>query len=526
MRAALLPLLLALPLAAQTGPCTVQGRVLRAGDNAPVPHARLFFRTTSSSTPLTLGYFSSDDGSFTATGLEPAPYSLTVRRRGLLAAPSSPTSVNLSANCHAANLVLTLSPAATLAGRVSAPPSLTSTSIRVEAQRRAWINGRWHYRTVSAAQAAPTGEFRLPDLPAGAYILRAWPANPQSVSFRGAGGPDESVAPTYYPGALLSAQARPIPVASGTEVAGLDFSLLLTPYFRVSGRVLSAEGLKSPAACSVTLTSSPPGLTLSARYRPEDGTFQFPEVPPGDYDLLAYSVETANIGSATRRITVSGADLEALDIALDPPATLKAKVTSPAPIPQGTLHLRLRPQTLRDVEEEPVSIPEDGEVEFTAFLKDRYRLEFTTKTPGIYLRSITLSGRPHQGTILDLTEIVQPGALVIHLANDGSPVEGIATGAEVASQSYAVLVPADLSRLANATLLTAQISIDGRFRFPVVPPGDYLAYAFTQPLGQSFQLNQMLQDPAWVPTFQGPPVTLNVQPRQPVKLQLSTQPPP
>ena len=385
MRAALL--LFALPLLAQQGPCTIQGTALRTGDNAPVPRARIFLRSTNPQTPIVLGYFSGDAGTFLATGLDPAAYTLAVRRRGLIAAPDSPSSINLSRNCHVTGLTLSLTPAAVLSGRVSAPPGLPASGIRVEAQRRAWFNGRWQYRTIAAVNAGAGGEYRISNLPAGAYLLRAWPATPQTVSFREPGGPDQSVSPSYYPSVYSPAQARQVTVESGQESPGLDFSLLLASFVRVAGRVLSVEGLKAPAACSVSLRSIPPALTIDARYNPADGTYLFPEVPSGEYDLLAYSVETATIGSATRRIEVAANDIEGFDIPLDPPFTVKAKVKLPnGVLPDSGLRVRLHPLTLRGVEEEPVDVAQDGAVEFSAFLKDRYRVEFTSDRPDIYLK--------------------------------------------------------------------------------------------------------------------------------------------
>jgi hypothetical protein len=526
MRASLL-LLLALPALAQSGPCSAEGIVVRAGDRAPVPRARIFFRATNPQNPVVLGYFSNDDGRFLATGLDPAAYTISVHKRGLLAASNSPSSIQLSGHCNSSGLTLTLSPAATLSGRISAPAGLSSAGIRVEAQKRVWFNGRWQPRGVASASANSSGEYRLPGLPAGSYFVRAYPSGPQTVSFRDLGGPEQSVSPTYFPGVLTSAQARPVTVESGAELGGLDFALVLATFVRVSGRILGSEGLKAPAWCSVTLRSSPPGATYDARYQPSDGSFVFPEVPPGDYDLLAYSAESSNTGSASRRIRVDSSDLDGLDIPLEPPFTLTARVTLPnAALPPSGLSVRLRPLTLRGLEEESVAVSPEGAVEFSAFLRDRYRVEFASTHPGIYLHSIRAAGRLVPGSILDLTEPGSVKDLTFELAADGGRVEGFASGAGVASRSFAVLVPADLSRLAGAMLRTAQISIGGRFSLAGIPPGDYLAYAFSEPPGQAFQLETMLQDPAWVPTFKGPGANLRIEPSQTATVQLSVQPPP
>ena len=526
MRASLL-LFIAWPALAQQGPCTAAGIVVREGDGAPVPHARIFFRTAGAQQSLVLGYFSGDDGRFLATGLDPAAYSLSVHKRGLLAAAKSPSSLNLSRDCHPAGLALSLSPAATLSGRVSAPAGIAPGLMRVEAQKRAWFNGRWQFRGVASVTANASGEFRIPNLPAGSYVLRAFPSGPQTVSFRDLAGPEQSVSPAYFPGVLTSAQARPVAVEAGAEAAGLDFPLLLTPLVRVSGHVLSGEGLKAPAWCSVSLRSSPPGSAFDARYQPSDGSFVFPEVPPGDYDLLAYSAESTNVGSASRRLRVDSTDLDGIDLALDPPFTLQARASlQGGALPASGLSVRLRPLTLRGLEEEPVPVSPEGAVEFSAFLRDRYRVEFSSTQPNIYLRSILVGGRALPGAVLDLTEPSATRDLTLLLANDGGRVEGLATGMAAAAQAFAVLVPADLSQLAGATLRTAQIAIGGRFRLASVPPGDYLVYAFAQTPGNAFQLESMLQDPGWVPTFKGQPATLRVEPNSLATIQLSTQPPP
>ncbi len=526
MRSALLLFSCAL-LRAQYGPCTAEGSVSREGDGAPLARARILFRASSRQNSIVLGYFSDDQGRFTATSLDPAVYSISVQKPGLIASTRSASSINLGRNCHASGLDLKLTPAAILSGRVTAPQGTAPEGARVEVLKRIWLNGRWQFRPVAAATAGAGGDYRISSVPAGSYLLRALPPTTSGVSFRSAGGPELFVAASYYPGALSPAQARTVPVVAGGESAGLDFALLSTPLYRVAGRIQSSEGLKAPAWCVVSLRSNPPGIVHEARYQASDGTFEFPDVIPGEYDLLAVSAESTNYGSASRRILVNNGDIEGLSIPLEPPLPVlfTAKLSGGAPTDFG-LEVSLRPVNGRTLDQEPVAVPASGVVKLFAFVRDRHRVEIRTRQPNLYLKSVVAAARPLPNAVIDYSRPDAPDELTLEIAGDGAVIEGTASGLSGIFRAFAVLVPADISRLADAALLTTPISINGGFRFTSVPPGDYLAYAFFQPLGDAFDLLPMLQEPGWVPSFRGQPAPLRAAPNSTLRVQLAAQPAP
>ncbi|MBI4892543.1 MAG: carboxypeptidase regulatory-like domain-containing protein [Acidobacteria bacterium] len=526
MRTALL-LLACCAVRAQYGPCTAEGTVTREGDGAPIPRARIFFNAPARLRTVVLGFISDDQGRFTATALDPTAYSIAVQKPGLLASSHSAARADLSRDCHKTGLALKLTPAAILSGRISVPPGSTPEGSRVEVLKRIWMGGRWQFRPAAAGTSGEGGEYRISNVPAGSYLLRAQPPASSSFSFRSAGGPELFVSPSYYPGVLSPAQARNIAVDAGAELAGLDFALLSTPLYRVSGKILSSEGLKAPAWCTVLLRSNPPGLQHEARYQASDGTFSFPTVAPGEYDLLAVSAESTNFGSAARRIVINNGDLESLDIALEPPVPVLFKAILPNSAASGSgIEVSLRPLSSRTLDQEPVALPSNGKVKLFAFVRERYRIELKTKQSNLYLRSVLAAGRPLPSFVVDYSRPDAPDELTLEIAADGAVIEGTASGLSGISRCFAVLVPSDLSRLADAALLTTPISIDGRFRFTSVPPGDYLVYAFFQPLSDAFDLQPMLQEPGWVPTFKGLPLTVTAAPGSTVRIQLNAQPAP
>jgi hypothetical protein len=527
----LLVIALASLAAAQPGPCTASGVVLHDATGQPVPYARIVFQRIIANTYSNLGFFTDQEGRFQAFSLDPASYTIIVTKTGLLPPlrpelPLSPYTVDLRANCQTKDLQYLLVPAAVISGRITDHLGQPIPSARVEAQRRTWLNGRWAYRTIASTHASALGQYRVAGLPAGQYVLRAHPQGQVTVSFSDPNGPTTYLAPAYYPSSFDAAQAQPIQVAAGSELAGYDFGPVLTPLLKVEGRLASAEGKSAPAFCTIILRSKNNGGDYTARYNAETGAFSFAEVPPGDYRLMAYASESTTIGSALREITLIDRDMTGLQLDLTPPITVKGKAAlQGGALPSQAIWINLSPLISNAVSDGSVWVGDEGSFEFNVVQYDRYRLSLGSTQPNIYLKSVSVSGKPLQGTVLDWTAD-QPANLQVLLANDGGRLEGTVTEAKPMDRSLVVLVPADMSKLAGAELFTEFADNNQKFRLANLPPGDYLAFAFAFRPNERSTDPAMFSDPGWVPTYPGKGTPIRIQPNAASTATLPAQSPP
>src|SRR2546428_2081962 len=173
---------------------------------------------------------------------------------------------------------------------------------------------RWMAFAAHIAQTNDVGEFRLASLTEGNYVVIAAPppAPPFSQSTVSAGG--LVVAPTYYPGTTNKDAAQIISVASAQTVSGLQFSLVSTPAYQVSGVVVDETGAPVRGAMVMLVIDVRNGGTGAALMGSSDetGMFRIAGVVPGTYRLMAGTQtmwrggSTASGGIAGGAVAVTG----------------------------------------------------------------------------------------------------------------------------------------------------------------------------------------------------------------------------
>ncbi|MGJ5813216.1 hypothetical protein [Paludibaculum fermentans] len=518
---------------AQYGPCTASGVVVQEGSGQGIPRARLLFTQATRPGSITLGYFTDDQGRFDAFGLDPTSYAVSVQKAGFVEsardlAGGGGDLLRLGGRCEAKGLQYVMAQAAVISGRVvdrnGQPLGITT----VDAMRRGWLNGRWQFRKVASTFSDGQGRYRIARLPLGTYVLRAHPPAPVTVKYGEGSGLTQVSAPAYYPGVYESSRAQLIHVRATGEMGGYDFGPMMTQLLRVEGRVTGLDGQMAPADCRVLLR--PADLTDARQYaaqcQPESGAFAFAEIPPGSYQAAAYAADAENVMSAVREVELQGGDATGLTLALERPSTVKghAALAGGAPLPGGAW-LKLLPASVFPAIDDTSPISSGGQLEFNLVLHDRYRLSVGSTQPNLYLQSVRADGKVLEGTLLDWS--VRPAArLEVVLGHDAGRVEGTVRAplSQPVRGYYVVLVPADLSRLAGAELLTQPTQANGAFQITNVPPGDYYAYAFAFLVRDRINDPAMLADPLWVPAYRGQPTTVHVEPYGAVKVELQPQP--
>ena len=311
---------------------SLEGFVIRVGTADPVARAQVVL-TSETGPSITLRSTTDGGGRYVFEDVPAGTYRLHVARDGFVQAefgqrgPTSPgTPITVGPGQELEDVLIQLTPAGVIAGRVYDQYGDSVVRARVEAMRYTFQDGRRVLTVVETAETNDLGEYRLFWMQPGQYVVRAIPTPSSSlrgleVATRaaaslaamqvvrgGAAGSayrlsgdmlgglasvpdsDETYVPVYYPGSRDPATAAPIDLGPGANYAGVDLMVAETRTVSVRGRIInSVTGRLS--GVSVTLLPREsivggPQQGLSATVS-ETGEFEVRGVTPGSYDLIA-----------------------------------------------------------------------------------------------------------------------------------------------------------------------------------------------------------------------------------------------
>lgn len=242
---------------------------------------------------------------------------------------------------------------------------------------------------VAFALTDALGEYTLPGLPPGKYIVLAWARH---------------FVLEFYDNARQWREATPVVVEEGAETGGINFSLAAGqrgPY-RIAGRVTRGNsGLGEGHAAVYALAN---GVTIASAVADANGAFALEEVPAGEYKLLSSGPGgTAYFGGTDEHNAVSltlgnGASVSNVNINL--PAT-PTQVDEAAALPvtfalQQNYPNPFNPETMIQYQL-PVRVAVTLKV-FNALGQEVRTLVQKVQAPGVY--RITWDGQDSRGKTL------------------------------------------------------------------------------------------------------------------------------
>jgi Carboxypeptidase regulatory-like domain len=301
--------------ARRVGTAVIRGRVVDGVTGAPVPRARVRVMNgpTSSSPVLT-----DAEGAFEFTKLPSGPTTLVAEKATYMPGRvPEVTATTVRARMQPLvlrdgqlleNVTISLFQGGAIAGRIVDAHGDPVENAQVRAAR---VVRSGRPQTMGQVQSNDLGEYRLPRLQPGRYIVQVRPQ--PSQGFQGAfmeGGPADvplpQPIPTYYPGALAISQAQPLTVARGETLSGVDIMLVEGTPSLVTGTVVRGDG--GPVAGG-SVTSRVVGSEMSGGFDfgggtgiRQGGVFQI-TLPPGEYVLEANAQMTMPMGP---RATIAG----------------------------------------------------------------------------------------------------------------------------------------------------------------------------------------------------------------------------
>ncbi len=505
-------------LAAQSNPAagTLEGHVYNSLTGAPLRKASVILTMSTASARLVAD--TDADGKFQFTGLPPGTYRLSASRGGFLDRPAR-RPIPLAANEHLTTAEIRLPPQSAISGRVFDEDGETVDRVRILVFKQRYLYGRklWDNVNNSIGETNDAGEYRVPNLTPGHYLVEAYYTRRQVDNQYGT-PPKAFYVPVYYPNALNQEQATPVDVAVGTEARGMDIHLVKLarpPSVRLRGTITGLP-TDSPAQVSVSLIPAEGGnFGGNTLARAPDFAFDLSPAP-GQYTIFAnvYSGSPEAYGSTV--VTLTG-DLSGVAVAMNPAPEVTGRVSLAESDAKANLQgvrvdlMRISsPSTSNNV---ILQVRSDAAGRFVLPKQSpgHFAIVNVSSLPdGCFVREVKFGGKELSK---DEFEITTSSNLEIILSNTAGKIGGTVLdgdGKPVPGSSVTLISADGKSRPAKES-----VDDDGSFHFTGVRPGKYRLFAWEE------VDDDLWQDPEFRKSYEGrateitigPGETQNVQPR-------------
>jgi hypothetical protein len=196
-------------------------------------------------------------------------------------------SFDLAAGQALTGLTLALRKGSVIAGRVLDARGEPLTDIAVTALRLTTAPNGGFGKTMQMSATNDLGEFRLPGLPEGRYVVIGTPV-PRPLEPQSSPAAGTVLTPTFYPGTPDRDAAHIIDLGPAQTVTDIQFSIVAAPAHQVSGVVVDEAGLPQVGA-TVTLIGVRTGgpLPPAVGHTDQSGAFTIGGVVSGTYRVTA-----------------------------------------------------------------------------------------------------------------------------------------------------------------------------------------------------------------------------------------------
>jgi hypothetical protein len=433
------------------------------------------------------------DGKFHFEGLPQGPISLSVRKPGFFDEREGAVRrevVRVDANMRL--VVLKLVPESVIYGRVTGADGEPAENLPVKLVYQTVENGemRWQQR---GAQTNEDGEFRLFELQAGKYYLKAGPSF--TIRARASGSLQtrrEGYESTYYPGVADLESAAAILAAPGKRIRA-DLSLRSAAFYQVSGTIV---GNPIGAGLNVQfLTKEGEALPSGARINRSNGTFVAMSIPAGSYVIRAFARINNSQQSLVATLPLNvNSDVAGVHLVLGPPATIPVTVEFKlTPKPNSEAYPRGgQPVSIELLSARNSFFMQRGQANMEGPPENRV-FAIRNLDPGIYKVRLRPSGpwyvesaRCGQTNLLTQELVVASGGLgqpiEVVLRDDFATLEGTVSSDGHPAPATVLPIPEN-----NPTATTTVITTDaGNLPKMTLAPGEYRVFAFDRPEGLEY----------------------------------------
>lgn len=469
-------------------------------------------KSTGAANPSTYGAVTDAGGRFAIQDIEPGVYSMGAERNGFTDGqsggwgPGRPNqTLTLNPGQHTGDIVFRLAPQGVITGRVLDEDGEPVQNVQVNVLRSRFIRGKRQLVPSGGSGTDDLGEYRIFRLEPGKFYLmanyRRW--NLMMAQDRTPGGaPEESYAPTYFPGTTDPSGAVAIQVSAGAVLAGTDLTLRKTRTVRIRGRVANVTGDGLPSHTMLRLVPRNTSFggffaqTWTQALRNRGGTFEFRGIAPGAYLVWAQWADEGQGYSVTQPVDVGNNNLDDVTVLLTPGAELKGQVRSeePGDVNLGGLSISLEPKDAVQRGGRGARANDDGTFAIQSVSADHYWVNVYGLPPAFYLKSVRMGDADGIESGLDMSQGVA-GTLEITINGNGGQIEGSAADAKQkpASGAVVVLVPEGPRRERLMLFKTAMTDTMGHFSIKGIAPGEYKLFAWEQVEDGAYQDAEFLK---------------------------------
>ena len=454
-----------------------------------------------------------ETGRFSFKELPQGLYSIRASRDGFLggsiaeglASPAAGVTLTIDAQHLENDLTLNLTAGGIVSGRVSNSAGNPGANLTVMAYQLRYMEDRMVLISEYSRDTDEQGNYRLFYLPPGDYYIAA---------SRKVSGPSPQQAPTFYPNSLDPRFARIVRVGEGSDIGGINMTLLPPSDLRISGLVLRTDGLdgnfnyflvrQEDDAPLGNVEASVPNVTQDR----SGGRFELTGILPGSYELYARDMSQPLVVAGHTHVDISTRSLSDVVIQAYPPLDVHGHfvidgdmqppnfATTPKPVNiAGTdaVFPAITPLLVLQAVDSTTfarsyrsQVDATGNFVFSGVTPGKYRLqapfpEISILPDKTYISDIRQLGQSvfENGIAIDGGKMV-PEIQVI-LRNDGGSVEGTVTngGKSLAGGASVVLVPEPTQRQNPLQYKDTRIDADGHFTFTNVRPGTYKVFGWT-----------------------------------------------
>jgi hypothetical protein len=503
--------------------CTIEGQIFDASTGQPLRKASLslnLIRMSPGMAPGPGSYSATTDaaGKYSISGMEPGQYRVNASHMGFLnmqynaRRPEGPgTPLELARGQKMTGVDFRLTPHGVIAGRMLDEDGDPLQNVQIQLLRMSYARGRKQLQQYNGSNTNDLGEYRISGISPGKYYLCATYRSRLSMMIMDgnaivANGParqQEDYAPTFYPGVTDVSAAVPMEMKPGQQLQGINLKLAKIHTVSLKGTVINTTAApavpeqlpgRGNVRINVNVQLEPRnslmlnGMTQGASVN-QNGTFEFPSIAPGSYNLIAM---TNGVNSSSRHATimpidVGNSNVEGLTLTINPGVTVSGHIRvdgeTTDPIPSFQVRLNAWMQGFNINPPQPAKADAQDNFSFDDVNPEHFEVVVAPLSGTFYLKSIRAGNTDVLANGLDLTG--GGGATVDVVIGVNAPqitgtVQNPATQ-QPAMAVTVVLVPQEKERReVSLYYRTTNTDQSGSFTIGRVNPGEYRVYAWEE----------------------------------------------